>query len=64
MTLIKATNSLGWCVEMFTRTTGWKQASGVFDTIEEATAFYDTIMFKGGNYRVYQALAKNKKEQA
>lgn len=51
-----ATNHLGYCVEVWTRTTGWVQESPIFASMEEAEAHLSKSPPDGFERRAYEAL--------
>lgn len=62
MSLIPATNGLGWVIESHTRRHGWLAITQPYPTIEQAQAVRDTLESlkhpdDKGELRVYEALA-------
>jgi len=55
---MSATNSTGYCVEVWTRAAGWLRQSEIFATIEEAEAELTRTPKDGFERRAYEVLAQ------
>lgn len=53
-----ATNGTGWCVEAFYQVSGWRRATVVFATQEEAVEALELWQGQGVEIRVYEVLGE------